>query len=72
LFVLFLLGDFVPIRIRAGWLTQCDQRFGKKIAEIWQKVAQKIAEQKNAKISTSKPISKSEIPTTKQVLKLLI
>jgi hypothetical protein len=28
----------------------------KKFAEIWQKVAKKIAEQKNAKISTSKPI----------------
>ena len=48
-------------------LGQCDQTIEKKSSPIFQK---KIAEQKKAKISTSKPISKPKIPTTKQVLKL--
>jgi hypothetical protein len=48
------------------------RRLEKKFAEIWQKVAKKIAGQKNATISISKPILKSEIPTTKLFLKLKI
>ena len=58
------------------WLEQ-------KVAKFSQIVAKKIAEQKNAKISTTKPILKLKIPTTKhfsnfkistsnQLLKLLI